>query len=215
MNIRILLADDHAIVRQGLRSMLEQEPNVTVVAEAGDGRTAVKLTRTTQPDIVIMDVSMPDLNGIEATRPITSDFPGIKVIGLSMHSEKKFVGEMLRAGASAFVLKNDAAEELIAAIHKVIAGAIYLSPMLAANLVTHYTALPHAPAKGSFGELSSREREVLQLIAEGSSNKDIARKLGVSEKTVSAHREHIMEKLGLHNVVELTRYALREGITRL
>jgi len=215
MSIRILLADDHTIVREGLKGMLEREPDMKVIADVGDGRTAVKMALQEKPDVVVMDISMPDLNGIEATSQIIAELKKIKVICLSMHREKKFVGAMLRAGASGYVIKNDVTRELIGAIRKVMSGDMYLSPAIAGDVVNQFVRGRSTQAKGAFTELSEREREVLQLIAEGLSTKEIAPKLGVSEKTVAAHREHIMEKLGLHNVVELTRYALREGISQL
>lgn len=214
MSIRVLLADDHAIVREGLRSMLEREPGVEIVADVGDGRTAVKTALQVKPDLVIMDISMPDLNGIEATRQITTELKRTKVICLSMHREKKFVGAMLRAGASGYVLKNDVTKELTDAVRKVMSGGLYLSPVMAADVVKEFVR-GRPPEKGAFADLSEREREVLQLIAEGSSTKDIATRLHLSEKTVAAHREHIMAKLDLHSVVDLTRYALREGIAHL
>ena len=215
MTIRILLADDHAIVREGLKSMLEREPDMKVIADVGDGRTAVKMAQQEQPDLVVMDISMPDLNGIEATSQIISELKRIKVICLSMHREKKFIGAMLRAGASGYVIKNDVTKELIGAIRKIMSGDMYLSAAIAGNVVNQFVRNNGPREKGAYTDLSDREREVLQMIAEGLSTKDIASKLDLSEKTISAHREHIMQKLGLHNVVELTRYALREGISQL
>ena len=214
MKIHVLLADDHTIVREGLRSLLERETDIEVVADVEDGRAAVRAVSETRPDVVIMDVSMPDMNGIEATRQITSAAPKTKVICLSMHRERKFVGAMLRAGASGYVLKNDVARELTEAIRRVMSGGTYLSPAIAGDVVRHYVR-GRPPEKGAFADLSEREREVLQLIAEGLSTKEVAAKLYVSEKTVAAHREHIMAKLNLHTVVDLTRYALREGLSEL
>lgn len=195
--------------------MLEREPDMKVVAEASDGRMAVKMAHSEKPDVVIMDISMPDMNGIEATSQIIENSKKTKVICLSMHHEKKFIEAMLRAGSSAYIIKNDVTKELIGAIRKVMSGDMYLSPAIARDVVTQFVIGRGARTKGAFTELSEREREVLQLIAEGLSTKEIAAKLTLSEKTVSTHREHIMEKLGLHNVVELTRYALREGISEL
>ncbi len=215
MSIRILLADDHAIVREGLKSLLEREPDMKVVADVGDGRSAVKMALQEKPDLVIMDISMPDLNGIEATSQIISELNRIKVICLSMYREKKFIGAMFQAGASGYVIKNDVTKELIGAIRRVVSGNIYLSPAIAADVVTHFVRDQSPRPKGAFTELSEREREILQLIAEGLSTKEIASKLSLSEKTVAAHREHVMQKLEMHNVVELTRYALREGISQL
>ena len=216
MKIRIVLADDHAIVREGLKSMLQSEPDMEVVGDVGDGRTAVKLVGEKKPDIVVMDISMPDMNGIEATQQIVSKNKNTKVICLSMHQERKFVGAMLQAGAAGYVLKNDVAKELTEAIRKVVSGGVYLSPAVAGDVVKHYVRNNATrPDKGAFVELSQREREVLQLIAEGYSSKEIASKLDLSEKTVASHREHVMDKLGIHNVAELTRYALREGLSQL
>lgn len=214
MKIHVLLADDHAIVREGLRSLLEREPDIEVVAEVEDGRAAVNAASKKRPDVVVMDISMPDLNGIEATRQITSASRKTKVICLSMHHERKFVGAMLRAGASGYVLKNDVAREITEAIRRVMSGGTYLSPVVAGDVVRHYVR-GRPPEKGAFADLSEREREVLQLIAEGLSTKEAAAKLQLSEKTIAAHREHIMDKLNLHSVVDLTRYALREGISEL
>lgn len=215
MTIRILLADDHTIVREGLKGMLEREPDIKVVADVGDGRMALKMAHQEKPDLIVMDISMPDLNGIEATSQIIAEVRGIKVICLSMHREKKFVGAMLRAGASGYVIKNDVTKELIGAIRKVMSGGMYLSPAITGDVVNHFVKGRNTREKGAYTDLSEREREILQLIAEGLSTKEIASKLNLSEKTIAAHREHIMQKLGMHNVVELTRYALREGISQL
>ena len=215
MSVTIFIADDHAIVREGLKGMLEREPDMKVVADVSDGRMAVKMTHQEKPDLVVMDISMSDMNGIEATRQITSELRKTKVICLSMHREKKFVGEMLCAGASGYVIKNDVTKELIGAIRKVMAGNMYLSPAIAGDVVNQFVRKTNSSEKNAYTDLSEREREVLQLIAEGLSTKEISSKLNISEKTVAAHREHIMQKLGMHNVVELTRYALREGISQL
>lgn len=214
MKTRIVLVDDHTIVRKGLRSLLEIEPDLEVVADVNDGRASVKAVSQMKPDVVVMDIGMPGLNGIEATRQIMSEAPKTKVICLSMHGERKFVGAMLRAGAVGYVLKNDVTKELTEAIRRVMSGRTYLSPSLAGDIVRHYVR-ERPPEKGAFGELSDREREVLQLIAEGRSTKEAAAILSVSEKTVAAHREHIMAKLNLHTAVDLTRYALREGLSEL
>ena len=213
MTIKIFIADDHRILREGLRSMIEKIRNVDVVGEAGNGREAVRLASEKRPDVVIMDVNMPDLNGIEATRLLLKELPAVKVIALSMYSDKRFVAGMLKAGASGYLLKAGAFEELAIAIQTVMAGDIYLSPRVTGVVIEDYvgrlTQEKSAPTK----TLSLREREVLQLLAEGKSSKDIASHLHVSEKTVHTHRQHIMEKLNLHSVAELTKYAIREGIT--
>ncbi len=215
MSIRILLADDHKITRQGLRSLLDKEFDMEVVAEAEQGRTAVRLVRELLPDVVIMDVSMPDLNGMEATRQIVGEFSNIKIVALSMHSDSLFVTEMLRSGASGYLLKDCAFEELARAIRTVVAGKTYLSPSISGVVVDDYLhRLSKAVLSGS-EVLTDREREVLQLLAEGKSTKQIALKLHISVKTVETHRRQIMDKLDIHTVAELTKYAIRKGLTSL
>lgn len=215
MSIRILLADDHKITRQGLRSLLEKQPDMEVVAEAEEGRTAVRLVQELVPNVVIMDVSMPDLNGMEATRRIVAEFPNVKIIALSMHSDSLFVTEMLRSGASGYLLKDCAFEELERAIRTVMANKTYLSPSISGVVVDDYL---HRLSKADFSNsevLSDREREVLQLVAEGKSTKQIALKLHISTKTVETHRRQVMNKLDIHTVAELTKYAIRKGLTSL
>jgi two-component system response regulator NreC len=214
MAIRILLADDHKIVRQGLRTLLEQEPDMEVVAEAEDGRIAVRLARELAPQVVIMDVGMPDLNGIEATRQVLADTPGLKVIALSMHSDRRFVVNMLKAGASGYLLKDSAFEELAAAIRVVMLNKTYLSPGVSDIVIKDYVQGPREDSS-VFSVLTPREREVLQLMAEGKSTKQIADRLHVSVKTIETHRQQIMTKLGIHSVAELTKYAVREGLSSL
>ncbi|MHC4483462.1 MAG: response regulator [Planctomycetota bacterium] len=215
MSIKILLADDHKITRQGLRSLLEKEADMQVVAEAEEGRTAVRLVRELLPDMVIMDVTMPDLNGMEAARQIVYAFPDVKIIALSMHSDALFVTEMLRSGASGYLLKDCAFEELVRAIRTVTAGKTYLSPSISGVVVNDYL---HRVSKGDSSDsqvLSNREREVLQLLAEGKTTKQIALKLHISAKTVETHRRQIMDKLDIHSIAELTKYAIRKGFTSL
>ncbi len=215
MSIRILLADDHKITRQGLRSLLEKQPDMEVVAEVEEGRTAVRLVRELLPDVVIMDVTMPDLNGIEATRQIIGKFGDIKIIALSMHSDTLFVSEMLKSGASGYLLKDCAFEELARAIRTVVANKTYLSPSISGVVVDDYL---HRLSKADFSGseiLTNREREVLQLIAEGKSTKQAALKLHISTKTVETHRRQLMNKLDIHTVAELTKYAIRKGLTSL
>jgi len=215
MSIRILLADDHKITRQGLRSLLEKQPDMEVVAEAEEGRTAVRLVQELVPNVVIMDVSMPDLNGMEATRQIIAEFPNVKIIALSMHSDGLFVTEMLRSGAAGYLLKDCAFEELERAIRTVMDNKTYLSPSISGVMVNDYL---HRLSKADFADsevLSDREREVLQLIAEGKSTKQIALKLHISIKTVETHRRQIMNKLDIHTVAELTKYSIRKGLTSL
>ena len=217
MSIRVLLADDHRIVREGLRALLEAQPNVEVVAEAEDGRMAVKLAEEMQPDVVIMDVGMPGLNGMEATRQILDRSPTIKVLALSMHSDRRFVLQMLSAGASGYLLKDCAFEELSRALPYMLSDQIYLSPRVAGVVVKDYMdhILKGAPATISSVILSTREREIIQLIAEGKSTREIALDLNVSTKTVETHRRRVMEKLDVRSIAELTKYAVREGLTSL
>jgi len=215
MSIRILLADDHKITRQGLRSLLEKELDMEVVAEAQDGRTAVLLVRQVWPNLVIMDVSMPDLNGVEATRQIVAAAPNVKVIALSMHSDTLFVAEMLKSGANGYLLKDCAFEELARAIRTVMEGKTYLSPSISGVVVDDYLHQLSKTTLSSSDVLTSREREVLQLLAEGKTTKQIALKLHISIKTVETHRRQIMEKLNIHSVAELTKYAIRKGFTSL
>ena len=215
MTIKIFIADDHRILREGLRSMIEKIRNVDVVGEAGNGREAVRLASEKRPDVVIMDVNMPDLNGIEATRLLLKELPAVKVIALSMYSDKRFVAGMLRAGASGYLLKAGAFEELATAVQTVMAGDIYLSPRVTGVVIEDYVGQLNQEKSAPTKTLSPREREILQLLAEGKSSKDVASLLHVSEKTVHSHRQNIMEKLNLHSIAELTKYAIKEGITSL
>ena len=212
MDVQILLVDDHRIIREGLRSLVETHQGMAVVGEAQNGRDAIGLAEKLRPHIVVMDVSMPELNGMEATRQIVSKVPGVKVIALSMHSERQFVSKMLEAGASGYLLKECAFEDIAEAIRHVMAGGIYLNPKIAGVVVGEYVERLHKK-NASADRLSPREREVLQLIAEGRRTKQIASGLQVSVKTIETHRRNIMEKLGIHTVAGLTKYAIREGIT--
>ena len=215
MTIRVLLADDHKIVRQGLRGLLEKQPDIEVIAEAEDGRTAVRLVKEMSPNVVIMDVAMPDLNGIEATRQITAKAPGTKVVTLSMYSDRRFVAEMLGAGASGYLLKDCAFEELIQAIHTVAANQVYLSPTIVNTLVKDYIHRLEKSDASAFSLLTTREREVLQLLAEGKTTKEIGHQLYLSVKTIETYRQQIMIKLNIRSIAELTTYAIREGLTAL
>ncbi len=213
MAIKIILADDHKIVRQGLRTMLESEADIEVIGEADDGRMAVRLARELSPQVIIMDVGMPDLNGIEATRQVLAESPGVKVIGLSMHCDRRFVMNMLKAGASGYLLKDSAFEELATAIRMVLGGKVYLSTEIANIVVKDY--LQGGGDESVFSVLTPREREVLQLMAEGKSSRQIADHLIISIKTVETHRMQIMHKLQIFSVAELTKYAIREGLSSL
>jgi DNA-binding NarL/FixJ family response regulator len=213
MTIRVLIADDHTIMRAGLRSLLEKEDQIEVVAEAENGRRAVQLAVEHEPDVVVMDVSMPDLNGIEATSQVLESLPEAKVIALSMHTDKRFVMGMLRAGASGYLLKDCASQELANAIVSVASNKKYLSPDIAGVVIEDSLYGLQQEGETVSSLLSAREREVLQLIAEGWSTKQIAAHLYVSVKTVETHRRQIMKKLDLHNIAELTKYAIREGLT--
>ncbi len=209
---RILLADDHAMMREGLRSILENELHLNVIAQAANGRAAVEFAKQHKPDLIIMDISMPDMNGIEATRQILQDVPGTKIIALSMHTDKRFVGEMLSAGASGYLLKQSATDELQQALETVLAGKTYISPEIAGVVVQEFVQMKK---NAESVELTPKERQVLQLIAEGISTKEIASKLNLSIPTIDTHRQHIMAKLNIHSVAELTKYAIRTGLTSL
>jgi DNA-binding NarL/FixJ family response regulator len=215
MSIKIIIADDHKIIREGLCGLLEKEEDLQIIAQAQDGRETIELVKKHSPDVIIMDIGMPGLNGIEATRHIASEYPKVKIIALSMHSDKKFVKEMLKAGASGYLLKNCAFEELDKAVRIVSSGKTYLSPSIADVIVDNYVRTSSESASTVFSVLSNREREVLQLLAEGRNTKQIARDLHVSPKTIETHRSKIMQKLDIDNIADLTKYAIREGLTSL
>lgn len=215
MSIRIILADDHKIVREGLRSLLEKGPGMEVIAEAENGLTALKQAQELSPDVVIMDIAMPDLNGLEATRKIIAANPGVKVIALSMHSDKRFVVEMLKAGAAGYLLKDCAFEELANAIHAVVANRTYLSPKIAEIVIKDYIRRFPKTELSVYSILTPREREVLQLLSEGKTTRQVASHLQVSIKTVETYRKQIMDKLDIHNIADLTKYAIKEGLTSL
>jgi two-component system response regulator NreC len=213
VSIKILLVDDHKIMREGLRSLLENQPGMQVIAEAVSGREAMRLALDKRPDVVIMDIDMPDLGGIEATRQICATFPEVKVIGLSIHSEKHYVVNMLRSGASGFLSKDCPFDELAQAIKTVVANRTYLSPGISEVMIDDYMRGIPLNESSAFSVLTPREREVLQLIAEGWTTKEIASQLNVSAKTVDTHRRQIMDKLKLHSIADLTKYAIQEGLT--
>jgi two-component system response regulator NreC len=213
MSCRIILADDHTIVRHGLSKLLEQEEDIEIVAETRDGHSTVELARELSPDLLIMDIGMPDLNGIDATRQILRESSKVKILALSMHSGKNFVIEMLKAGASGYLLKECALEELITAVRAVMAGKTYLSPSITDVVVENYVRCSSGDESTVFSVLSQREREVLQLMAEGKTTKQVARCLHISPKTVEGHRLRIMDKLNIDNIAQLTKYAIQEGLT--
>lgn len=214
MGIRILIADDHTLFRAGLRTLLERDRGVEVLGEAEDGRSAVARGRELAPDVVIMDVAMPGLNGVEATRQLRALERPPRVLALSMHTDRRFVTHMLKAGAAGYLLKDAAFEELAEAIRTVDRGSIYVSRALAGPLMKDYVRKLVSEGAATV-ELTPREREVLQLVSEGRSTRGIAEALGVSVKTIETHRKQIMTKLDLHSVAELTKYAVREGLTAL
>jgi DNA-binding NarL/FixJ family response regulator len=212
-NVRILLADDHNILRDGMRLLLERQPGFAVVGEAGDGREIVELAREHHPDVIIMDIAMPNMNGIEATRRIVEKNPETGVVILSMHYDESYVLRSLKAGARAYLLKDALKAELIAAIRAVAEGRSFFSPKVSRILQEDYVeALSRKDADDSYELLTDREREILQLVAEGKTNKEIATILNVSLYTVDTHRTHILQKLNLHSVPELILYAVRKGI---
>jgi DNA-binding NarL/FixJ family response regulator len=214
MALRIIITDDHRLIREGLRSLLESQ-GFQVVGEAEDGRSAVKLAKKLDPDAVIIDISMPGLNGIEATRQIHQEAPQVKVIVLSMRSDRRAVLAAFAAGASGYLLKEAAFEEMVVAIKVVLKGQTYLSPAIAHVVVRNSIEYWSASAEPMGRGISSREREILQLVAEGRSSKEMAESLYVSVKTIETHRKQIMNKLNLHSIAELTKYAVREGVTSL
>jgi two-component system response regulator NreC len=206
--IKILLADDHALVRQGFRMILEAQPDMEIVGQAGNGREAVELAEKLHPDVVVMDVAMPELNGTEATRRLSASTPRTRVLALSMHKDSVYVREILRAGARGYLLKDSGDTDLVAAVRAVAKGEGYISPAVSDAVLSDYRKHVTDP----LDLLTGREREVLQSIAEGKTNKEIATALNLSVYTVEAHRGRIMEKLNLHSTGELVRFALRNGL---
>lgn len=212
--MKVVIADDHGIVRDGIRALLAHEPGIEVVGVAENGRQAVELVRQLIPDLVIMDVAMPDLNGIDATRQLMKDYPAMRILGLSTHSDRRYVNAMLQAGAAGYLLKDSVFDELRSAILAIQRGQSYLSPPVAHVVLTDYrkrtAQRDQAPEKPV---LTDREREVLQLLAEGHTMKVVAERLSISVKTVETHRRQISDKLGIRTLIDLTKYAIREGIT--
>ncbi len=228
MKIRLMLVDDHDVVRTGLKSFLQTQPDFDVIAEAGDGLQAIEVAREVKPDIVLMDITMPGMDGLEATRQLRNLLPDTQVLALTVHEDKQYFMEMLGAGASGYITKQAAADELVEAIHTLSAGHVYLQPALARWLLEDYQRLsaqvpsqpvprPEAQEDDLVGLeiLSQREREVLELVADGLNNNEIGASLGLSPKTIARHRERIMNKLNLHSRTELVKFAIRTGLLQL
>lgn len=213
--MKIFLVDDHEIMREGVCALLRKYPEMDVVGQAADGRTAIEMVRELLPDIVIMDIGMPNLNGIEATRQMITENPHIKVMALSTHSDGSVVAKMIKAGATGYMLKESAFSELLDGLQAMAEGKIYLCSKISKVVFADYVNLLNNNKDDLINGLTIREREILQLVAEGHSTKDIARELHLSPKTVDSHRDHIMDKLGLHSVASLTKYAIREGLTSI
>jgi DNA-binding NarL/FixJ family response regulator len=213
MAIRVLLAEDQRLMRSGLATMIGLQPDMEIVGEVDNGRSAVELAQKLSPDIVLMDISMPELNGIDATQQIAVLDSAAKIIVLSLHSDRRHVSDALKAGASGYVVKDSPLEELVLAIRAVHQGRVYLSPQVAGGVLHDYRRCVPGSASPDFATLSPREREVLQLIAEGKSTKAIASALYVSKKTIDTHRAHILTKLNASSVAELVKHAIREGLT--
>jgi two-component system response regulator NreC len=212
MTTKLLLVDDHDVVRSGLRMLLESEPDVEIVAEASSGEEALALIESDRPDVVVMDIGLPDMNGIEATRKIKGIDERMAVVALTIHEDAEYFFQMLDAGASGYVPKRAAPEELLTAVRAAARGEVYLYPSMAKLLVKDYLRGPEAEEADRLDGLTDREQEVLELVAEGDTNGEIGQKLGISPKTVARHRENIMQKLNLHSRTELVKYAIRKGI---
>src|SRR6266404_1786675 len=215
--IKVLIADDHTVVRQGLKALLEAEPDITIVGEAENGRQALRLALKLLPDVVVIDVAMPQLNGLEATRQIIKEIPGIRVLVLSSYSDDEYVRQVTEAGAAGYLLKQTAAADLIRAIREARRGNAFFSPAISKRLMEHYreTLVRGVPVRKRSDILTTREAEVLQLIAEGKANKQIAAELNVSVKTVEKHRQQLMNKLNIHDIAGLTRYAIAKGVIEI
>lgn len=215
MQRTVLIADDHEIVRQGLRAMLQTMEEINVIGEAESGSQILKMTRQRRPDLVIMETVMPDLNGFEAAAAIRNEFSDVKVMALSVHSDKKFILGMLKAGASGYILKECALQELATAVRSVLSGGVYISPKIAVHVVSDYIQTSGEPPGPCADSLSAREREVLQLIADGKNTKEIAAYLNISVKTVETRRKGIMDKLGIRTIAGLVKFAIKQGLTEV
>lgn len=225
--IRLLLVDDHEVIRVGLKTFLDTQPDLETIAEAGTGEAAIELAMKTRPDVILMDITMPGMDGMEATRRLQSLCPGCRVLALTVHDDKQYFMQMLAAGASGYITKQAAAEELVEAIHAIAAGNVYLQPALARWLLEDYQRLSrngHSTAAASeqaearavgLSVLSQRERQVLEMVARGEGNQEIGRQLSLSHKTIARHRERIMKKLNIHSRTELIKYAIRTGLVQL
>ncbi|MGA7118697.1 MAG: response regulator transcription factor [Polyangiaceae bacterium] len=212
--MKVLLVDDHKIIRDGLRAILERHPDIQVIGEAAEGHAAIAIARATRPDVIVMDVSMRGLNGIDATARLTSELPESKIIGLSMNSDRRYVLAMLAAGAAGYLLKDAAADELLRAVQMVASGQTFLSPEIT-GIVIDKALKTDLPDEAPAGALTTREREVLQLLAEGRTSREIGTQLHIALSTVETHRRQIMSKLKIRTIAELTKYAIREGLTSL
>lgn len=214
--IKVLLAEDHTIVRKGIYSLLADASNIEVVGEAEDGREAIEKVEKLMPDVVLMDITMPNLNGLEATRQIKKQHPEVNVLILTMYTNEEYIFQVLHAGASGYLVKQSAPSELLSAIEAVYRGDTFLSPAISNKIVEAYLRQGDGPVVGSrYDTLTPREREILQLITEGYSNRDVAERLTISVKTVGVHRNNLMEKLDIHNTTDLVKYAIRKGIISL
>ena len=211
-NIKVLVADDHTILRQGIKALLDNQAGIEVIGEAKDGREALALVERLLPDVILMDIGMPGLNGLEATRRIKKKFPGIKVLVLTMYTNEEYVFQILNAGANGYLVKETAFQDLISAIKAVYRDEAFMSPSISKKVINRYTQGVRKANDTTCDILTTREREILQLIAEGSSSKKIAEALFISPKTVETHRTHIMDKLNIHNRTDLVKYAIRTGI---
>lgn len=211
-NLRVLLADDHAVIREGLKSLINAQPDMSIIGEANNGRSAWQQALALQPDVVIMDVSMPELNGAQVTERLKQECPGMKVLALTIHEDQGYLRQLLKAGAAGYMLKRAAVEELILAIRTVAAGNIYIDPSLTSKVVGSYLRKESVESRLLSGDLSERETEVLRLVAWGYGNKEMAVRLSISVKTIETYKSRLMEKLGLHCRTDLVRYALHLGL---